>query len=93
MTGAERYRQSQVSTNCSWRCLVVNPFEDESAAYMVLVNHEGQYSLWPAFHEQPEGWAAVGPTGGRQLCLHWIETNWTDIRPQSLSGKSVELKR
>ena len=24
-----------------------NPFEDPDATYLVLVNHEGQYSLWP----------------------------------------------
>jgi uncharacterized protein YbdZ (MbtH family) len=93
MTGAERYRQRQLSTACGWRCLVVNPFEDESAAYLVLVNHEGQYSLWPAFREQPEGWTAVGPTGGRQHCLDWIESHWTDMRPKSLSRQPVELKQ
>jgi MbtH protein len=27
---------------------MTNPFDDENATYVVLVNQEGQYSLWPA---------------------------------------------
>jgi MbtH protein len=64
--------------------LVTNPFETENAEYVVLVNEEGQYSLWPSFREIPIGWAAVGPSGERQKCLAWIEANWTDMRPKSL---------
>ncbi|SED19230.1 MbtH-like protein [Streptomyces melanosporofaciens] len=26
-----------------------NPFEDPEGTYLVLVNDEGQHSLWPAF--------------------------------------------
>ncbi len=60
-----------------------NPFEDEDGEYLVLVNHEEQYSLWPSF--RPAGWKAVGPTtGNRQDCLDWIEATWTDMRPRSL---------
>jgi MbtH protein len=51
---------------------------------VVLVNAEGQYSLWPAFREPPTGWSAVGPSGARQTCLDWIEAHWTDMRPKSL---------
>jgi MbtH protein len=63
---------------------MTNPFEDATAEYRVLVNDEGQYSLWPAFREVPMGWTAVGPTGKRQECLDWITANWTDMRPRSL---------
>jgi uncharacterized protein YbdZ (MbtH family) len=63
---------------------MTNPFEDENAEYCVLVNHEDQYSLWPAFREIPAGWTAVGPKGARQVCLDWIEKHWTDMRPKSL---------
>jgi MbtH protein len=61
-----------------------NPFEDENGDYCVLVNHEQQYSLWPTFRDAPAGWSKVGPTGKRQVCLDWIEQNWTDMRPKSL---------
>lgn len=63
---------------------MTNPFEDEDTEYLVLVNHENQHSLWPAWREIPAGWKAVGPKGKRQVCLEWIEENWTDMRPKSL---------
>jgi MbtH protein len=65
----------------------VNPFEDENAEYLVLVNSELQYSLWPSFRDIPQGWNAVGPRGARKDCLAWIEQNWTDMRPRSLVDK------
>lgn len=63
---------------------MANPFESDEIDYRVLVNAEGQHSLWPAFREIPAGWSAVGPTGPRQGCLDWIEANWTDMRPKSV---------
>ena len=54
------------------------------AIYLVLVNHEGQYSLWPAFLDVPLGWTPTGPRGERQACLSWIDEHWTDMRPASL---------
>jgi MbtH protein len=63
---------------------MTNPFEDVTGDYWVLVNDEGQHSLWPAFREVPAGWTAVRPTDKRQACLDWIEANWTDMRPRSL---------
>ena len=63
---------------------MANPFEDDTAEYLVLVNEEKQYSLWPAFKEVPLGWTAVGPRGKRRECLNWIDENWTDMRPKSL---------
>jgi uncharacterized protein YbdZ (MbtH family) len=72
---------------------VTNPFEDESIEHRVLVNREGQHSLWPAFRDIPDGWTAIGPTGGRQTCLEWIEANWTDMRPRSLADTSARIDR
>jgi MbtH protein len=63
---------------------MTNPFDDEAGDFLVLVNDEGQYSLWPSFREVPAGWTAVGPHGQRQECLDWIEKTWTDMRPKSL---------
>jgi uncharacterized protein YbdZ (MbtH family) len=63
---------------------MANPFEDENGDYSVLVNDEGQYSLWPSFREVPTGWVVVGPRGKRKECLDWIEEKWTDLRPKSL---------
>ena len=63
---------------------MTNPFEDQDREYLVLVNDEGQHSLWPGFREIPAGWTTIGPKGTRQECLDWIEANWTDMRPRSL---------
>jgi MbtH protein len=64
--------------------LVMNPFEDPDANYLVLVNDEGQHSLWPIFADVPEGWKTVFGEAGRQECLDYIEKSWTDMRPKSL---------
>ena len=62
-------------------------FEDESedtVAYRVVVNHEEQYSIWPADRENPLGWRDAGKSGSKQECLTYIEEVWTDMRPLSL---------
>lgn len=61
-----------------------NPFDDPDAQYRVLINHEGQHSLWPSFAEVPPGWWVVFDTQSRDSCLEYIETHWTDMRPASL---------
>lgn len=63
---------------------MTNPFEDENGEFLVLINDERQYSLWPTFRDIPAGWTAVGPRGARQDCLSYIEEHWTDMRPKSL---------
>lgn len=66
---------------------MTNPFEDENASYHVLVNDEGQHSLWPAFIEVPDGWTIVHASDSRAACLDYVEKNWTDMRPKSLIEK------
>jgi MbtH protein len=63
---------------------VTNPFEDPDAQYFVLINEEGQHSLWPVFADVPGGWEVIFGEDGRQECLDFIEKNWTDMRPKSL---------
>jgi MbtH protein len=63
---------------------VTNPFEDEDGTYHVLINDEGQHSLWPAFVEVPKGWTIIHKADKRAACLEFIEKNWTDLRPKSL---------
>jgi MbtH protein len=52
--------------------------------FHVLINDEGQYSLWPAFVDVPAGWTIVRESDTRQNCLDYITENWTDMRPNSL---------
>lgn len=72
---------------------MTNPFEDENAEYLVLINHEEQYSLWPAFRDIPAGWTATGPRGKRRECLDWIDKNWIDMRPKSLRDAMEQAER
>lgn len=50
----------------------------------VLVNDEGQYSLWVATKTIPVGWHKTGKKGTREDCLSHINEVWTDMRPVSL---------
>jgi MbtH protein len=61
-----------------------NPFEDTDGTFLVLANHEKQYSLWPAFAEVPAGWTVVVEATDRQSALDRISELWTDMRPASL---------
>ena len=61
-----------------------NPFENEAGIYHVLVNDEGQHSLWPDFVAIPEGWRTVFGPEARAACLDYIAASWTDLRPASL---------
>lgn len=62
-----------------------NPFDDPEGRYHVLVNDEGQYSLWPSFAEVPAGWRAVLEDAGLQESQDYVEEHWTDMRPRSVA--------
>lgn len=66
---------------------MTNPFEDENGTYHVLINDEGQHSLWPTFIEVPQGWTIIHKSDTRAACLEFINRNWTDMRPKSLIEK------
>ncbi|GAA3846481.1 hypothetical protein GCM10022243_10820 [Saccharothrix violaceirubra] len=55
-----------------------------SALHTVVVNHEEQYSVWPADLPVPAGWREAGFRGTRAEALAHIETVWTDLRPASV---------
>jgi MbtH protein len=70
--------------------------DDDKTVYRVVVNHEEQYSIWPAHKESPRGWTDAGKSGLKAECLAHIKEVWTDMRPLSLrkkmeqSGESAE---
>lgn len=64
---------------------MTNPFEDNDGTYLVLVNDEGQHSLWPSSIDVPAGWTVAHGQDTRQSCLDYVERNWTDMRPRSLA--------
>lgn len=65
---------------------------EKATPHRVVVNHEGQYSIWPADREAPAGWEALGEARTREECLAHIEQVWTDMRPLSLI-KAMEPPR
>ncbi len=60
---------------------------DDTTVYRVVVNHEEQYSIWPADRELPLGWSDAGKSGLKAECLSHINEVWTDMRPLSLRRK------
>jgi len=58
--------------------------KEDTTTYKVVVNHEEQYSIWPADRENPLGWFDVGKSGQKADCLAYIKEVWTDMRPLSL---------
>ncbi|EST35528.1 MbtH family protein [Streptomyces roseochromogenus] len=64
--------------------MATNPFEDENGSYLVLINGEGQHSLWPSFADVPNGWTVIFNEASRQDCLDYVNEHWTDMRPLSL---------
>jgi MbtH protein len=63
---------------------------DDGTLYKVVVNHEEQYSLWPAERENAPGWKDAGKTGSKADCLKYVREVWTDMRPLSLRKKMAE---
>jgi MbtH protein len=60
---------------------------ESSVEFKVVVNHEEQYSIWPADKPNALGWRDVGVSGTKEDCLKHIEEVWTDMRPLSLRQK------
>ncbi|MEU3838647.1 MbtH family protein [Streptomyces sp. NPDC028635] len=55
--------------------------QDPTRRFDVVVNDEGQHSLWPADRTRPAGWRPLGFSGSHQECLDHVAAVWTDIRP------------
>lgn len=58
--------------------------QEDTTVYKVVVNHEQQYSIYPADRANPLGWDDAGKTGPKAECLAYIGEVWTDMRPLSL---------
>lgn len=64
-----------------------NPFDDPDGRFSVLINDEGQYSLWPHFAAVPQGWTVAKTEDSRAACVEYISQHWTDLRPRSLANR------
>jgi MbtH protein len=65
----------------------------DNTIYRVVLNHEEQYSIWPADKEIPIGWTDAGKGGSKTESLAHIKEVWTDMRPLSLRKKMEERER
>ena len=63
---------------------------DGVISYKVVVNHEEQYSVWPADRPNKRGWRNEGKTGTLDQCQRYIRKVWTDMRPLSLRREMGE---
>ena len=62
----------------------MNPFDDTSADFLILVNLENQHSLWPVFADIPHGWRQVACPLPHVEEIAWVYEIWTDMRTASL---------
>ena len=67
--------------------------KEDTTIYKVVVNHEEQYSIWPAERENAFGWRDAGFIGPKKECLAYIKEVWTDMRPLSLRKQMEESAR
>ena len=70
-----------------------NEENDPFDTYKVVINHEEQYSIWPAERDNPPGWRECGKSGTKKECLDYIGEVWTDMRQLSLRRKMEEWSR
>lgn len=59
-------------------------WDSPDTRFLVVINHEEQYSIWPDYKALPAGWRSVDKQGSKEECLAYIESVWTDMRPLSL---------
>jgi MbtH protein len=62
-------------------------FDQEALEFIVLTNHEVQYSLWPNCKPIPAGWNQVFGPSDKAACCRYVDDNWTDMRPLSLQQR------
>jgi MbtH protein len=59
---------------------------NDETLFLVVVNHEEQYSIWPDGKELPPGWSAICEGMTHAAALDHVERVWTDLRPRSARG-------
>jgi MbtH protein len=69
-------------------------FDDElQVDYIVVVNDEEQYSIWPSGQRIPAGWQPAGKSGSKRACLEWIDATWTDMGPRSVRDHDTDSEQ
>ena len=55
--------------------------------YAVVVNHEGQYAIWPLDRPLPFGWTVTKQTGSLEECLALLKLIGTETPPPRKSAR------
>jgi MbtH protein len=71
----------------------MDPDQQDTRIYKVVINGEEQYSIWPADRPNAAGWRDAGKSGPKEECLAFIKDVWTDMRPLSLRKKMEDDAR
>jgi MbtH protein len=64
-----------------------------TGSYKVVINHEEQYSIWPAERELTERWREVGMTGGEDEVWQYLEREWRDMTPRDRERIRQDMRR
>lgn len=70
----------------------VDSYTIDGNMFKVLINDEGQYSIWPDKKDAPKGWKEKGVSGSKEDVTKYIDENWTDLRPTSLQEAMKKAK-
>lgn len=62
----------------------MNSTDEQAYEFLVLINAEEQYSLWPEGVDVPAGWSVVHKATLRENAVAFVDENWVDMRPASL---------
>lgn len=68
-------------------------FDDPEASFLVLLNAQASYCLWPSYLIVPEGWDTVHGPVSRHDALAHIRTHWVDQRPTDVAEFVDSLTR
>lgn len=67
----------------------MDTFDEANGPFLVLINAQREYSLWPEHLETPGGWVIeFGPAAKNQCCQH-IEQRWLSLQRKADMGRSV----
>ncbi|WP_028478553.1 MbtH family protein [Nocardia sp. CNY236] len=61
-----------------------NRFDNDEVQFYVLVNAEGDHSLWPVFAAVPGGWTVAYGATDRAACLRYVQMHWRERGPHVL---------
>lgn len=64
---------SQITVNVDMPKEYINPFDDTSHLFHLLINERLQHSLWPAFAAIPAGWQSILGPVQREVCVTYLE--------------------